>query len=442
MAIVEENEFENIVADDVVNILPITKPIVDSGITFESIVTSTHKNSLYKYISNGLNYSQFTGGYYNNAFEYDEGNLCCLLWSPDNEPLGIYYYSRNQVVAGDSLKYGHPPIIDATLTNKNGIIYYEGGTYDNSLWIDTRSISSSGTDITFVVNTNQDFIDWHNNVGSNNYNHVYINTDITITGWDGSAGVGGTEGVYIDRVASNNKIIGQRIGTLVSIEGVVLSSITAYAGTSATQEEYRTYDLNTFLSNTVINGDITVYDYCDNNINCTGNCTGTGFGAGFEYCNNNTNCTGISTSNYGFFNCDNNTNCTGSGNSSGFRNCTNNANCIGTGIGGNSSGFGSCTNNANCISTGTLGFSYCNNNTNCTGTGDGAGNFGFTYCDNNTNCTGISTGAGSGFGNCDNNANCIGSGNGWGFSDCAGITACKGTNTNVTRVTAGNGFYT
>lgn len=248
-------------------------------------------------------------------------------------------------------------IIPAEATETNKLVTK---AYVDSLAInvvDETEQNSGGSDVnsmhfSYVVDSDQAFVDWVNNKSGNDYTSVLIRKGE----WTATKGVNLT--------TTGTKVVVGEPGSKLKFTPTAGINCLAYNTTPTTSDYY-------------INGV---------------NVEGVSVTVCFRNCANLTNCMGVGvTQGDGFIDCLNLTNCTavayGNVNGNAFNSCENLTNCKGTATGGNNGyGFQNCNNLTNCEGVGKgsympAGFRNCVSLTNCKGTGEGGTNgYGFQGC--------------------------------------------------------------
>lgn len=212
--------------------------------------------------------------------------------------------------------------------------------------------AANSVNFSYVVDSDQAFVDWVNNKSGNDYTSVLIRKGE----WTATKGVNLT--------TTGTKVVVGEPGSKLKFTPTAGINCLAYNTTPTTSDYY--------MNGVYVEGvSVTVcFRNCANLTNCMG--VGVTQGDGFIDCLNLTNCTAVAYGNV---------------NGNAFNSCENLTNCKGTATGGNNGyGFQNCNNLTNCEGVGKgsympAGFRNCVSLTNCKGTGEGGTNgYGFQGC--------------------------------------------------------------
>lgn len=162
---------------------------LQEGIPYKSDIVTPPINDYYYKITRAVQYLQYTGGLYDPAAIYDDGNVAGLIRQVE-DVMQLWTFMRN----GNNIdkKINNPPVKNATIINKNGVQIYIGGDVN----LDWNVISlDAGT------------IDYNDLINKPSINEVTLEGDTTLDELDLY------DKAYIDNLSNN---IYARIDTEVS----------------------------------------------------------------------------------------------------------------------------------------------------------------------------------------------------------------------------------
>ena len=120
----------NVIASGTTNVTIPTEAQNKEGLEYRSQTISSIPNGFFYNLSEAIQYLQFTTGLYSASAEYEEGNICKLLYK-DSSGYQLKSFRRNNKNA--SVKVGNAPYKPATIETVNGVDCYSEGTA-NSDW--------------------------------------------------------------------------------------------------------------------------------------------------------------------------------------------------------------------------------------------------------------------------------------------------------------------
>ena len=120
----------NVIASGTTNVKIPTETQNKEGLGYRSQTISSIPNGFFYNLSEAIQYLQFTTGLYSASAEYEEGNICKLLYK-DSGGYQLKSFRRNNKNA--SVKVGNAPYKPATIETTNGVDCYSEGTA-NSDW--------------------------------------------------------------------------------------------------------------------------------------------------------------------------------------------------------------------------------------------------------------------------------------------------------------------
>lgn len=105
----------------------------ENGIMYKGPIVSNQLNGMAYDIYSSVIYNQFTGGAYNNALTYNEGQYCTIYWKPTASQQGKFLkcICINKSEEGITAV---PPIKGAAITTLNGVDTFNGGELDKNNW--------------------------------------------------------------------------------------------------------------------------------------------------------------------------------------------------------------------------------------------------------------------------------------------------------------------
>lgn len=132
MAIVENYAQNKRWAQETSNKLAFTTSEYQDGIAYKGNIVSNQLNGISYILSQILQFQQCVGGYYHQTQEYHKGNIVSILHQASGDKVVMKQYICTDSSA-DGIK-NNPPILNATLENRNGVNVYIGGAENRNSW--------------------------------------------------------------------------------------------------------------------------------------------------------------------------------------------------------------------------------------------------------------------------------------------------------------------
>ena len=146
------NPLTNIWAENTNNKVTIDSVNRVQGIAYKGQIVSDQLNGFGNDIYSSVYFNQFSGGLYQPQLTYHKNQFCSLLWK---ESVNSAVKKITAICINDNSGLGiqnNPPIINAVLTEQNGIPIYSQGSVNSSYWV----VNTDGIQTTFkteAVNT-------------------------------------------------------------------------------------------------------------------------------------------------------------------------------------------------------------------------------------------------------------------------------------------------
>ena len=132
---VNNKAINNVIASGTDNVIIPTESQNRLGIGYKSNINSNIPNGFFYSLSEAIQFLQFTVGLYDASAEYEEGNICKLLYK-DNAGYQLKSFRRTN--KNNTIKKGNAPYKPATIETTNGIDCYSNGT-ENGDWEEIKS---------------------------------------------------------------------------------------------------------------------------------------------------------------------------------------------------------------------------------------------------------------------------------------------------------------
>ena len=132
---VKNKLINNVIASGTDNVMIPTESQNREGIRYKSSVDSNVPNGFFYNLSEAIQFLQFTVGLYDASAEYEEGNICKLLYK---DSAGYQLKSFRRTNKNNTIKKGNAPYKPATIETTNGIDCYSEGT-ENLDWEEIKS---------------------------------------------------------------------------------------------------------------------------------------------------------------------------------------------------------------------------------------------------------------------------------------------------------------
>lgn len=132
---VKNKLINNVIASGTDNVMIPTESQSREGIRYKSSLDSNVPNGFFYNLSEAIQFLQFTVGLYDASAEYEEGNICKLLYK---DSAGYQLKSFRRTNKNNTIKKGNAPYKPATIETTNGIDCYSEGT-ENLDWEEIKS---------------------------------------------------------------------------------------------------------------------------------------------------------------------------------------------------------------------------------------------------------------------------------------------------------------
>lgn len=132
---VKNKLINNVIASETDNVMIPTESQNREGIKYKSSIDSNVPNGFFYNLSEAIQFLQFTVGLYDASAEYEEGNICKLLYK---DSAGYQLKSFRRTNKNNTIKVGNAPYKPATIETTNGIDCYSAGT-ENLDWEEIMS---------------------------------------------------------------------------------------------------------------------------------------------------------------------------------------------------------------------------------------------------------------------------------------------------------------
>lgn len=120
-------------AQETSNKISFTQTEISQGINYKGAVVSNQLNGVSHLLSQILQYHQVTTGYYSPTMMYHKGNFVNILHTSAEHPQQVETYICVNDNNGNGVS-NRPPVLDATVTNVNGIDQYSYGVINSAYW--------------------------------------------------------------------------------------------------------------------------------------------------------------------------------------------------------------------------------------------------------------------------------------------------------------------
>lgn len=148
-------------ASDTDNRIDVDELTRQNGILYKGPIVSNQLNGMAYDIYSSVIYNQFTGGMYNNALTYNEGQFCTIYWQKDayKQKKFLKCVCINKSPDGITAT---PPIKGASVKSTNGVEFYSGGELDTGNWrfCEEGPIQTFDVNVPFNSATTDEYSRW------------------------------------------------------------------------------------------------------------------------------------------------------------------------------------------------------------------------------------------------------------------------------------------